>query len=112
MTHQVSQVCLTVITAIYCIRNLSFSISRTRLILLQSYKENGLMPPIKKRAAPSMHRLHLKHEDLQRVVNFINNYAKDNAIVLQGRHLGHKHFGGKLLPCHVTKAAVWHLYKE
>jgi hypothetical protein len=26
--------------------------------------------------------------------------------------IGHKHFGGKLMPSHVTKAAVWHLYKE
>ncbi|XP_045551199.1 uncharacterized protein [Salmo salar] len=84
----------------------------TRLTLLHwSYKENGLMPPIRKRAGPSKHRLHLKHEDLQRVVNFINNYAEDNAIVLPGRH-PHKHLGGKLLPPHVTKAAVWHLYKE
>ncbi|XP_071211410.1 uncharacterized protein [Salvelinus alpinus] len=90
-----------------------YGISRTRLTLLhQSYKENGLMPPIKKRAGPSKHRLPLKHEDLQRVVNFINNYAEDNAIVLPGRHQGHKHFGGKLLPSHVTEAAVWRLYKE
>jgi hypothetical protein len=70
------------------------------------------MPPIKKRAGQSKHRLHLKHVDLQRVVNFINNYAKDNTIALPGRHPGHKHFGGKLLPSHVTKAAVWRLYKE
>ncbi|KAK6299988.1 hypothetical protein J4Q44_G00300210 [Coregonus suidteri] len=83
-------------------------ISRTRLTLLhQSYKENGLMPPIKKRAGTSKHRLHLKHEDLQRVVNFINNYAEDNAIVLPGHYPGHKHFGGKLLPSNVTEAAVW-----
>ncbi|KAM9421868.1 uncharacterized protein ACWYII_021765 isoform 2-T2 [Salvelinus alpinus] len=81
----------------------------TRLTLLhRSYKENGLMPPIKKRAGPSKH---LKHEDLQRVVNFINNYAEDNAVVLPGRH-PHKHLGGKLLPSHVTKAAVWRLYME
>jgi hypothetical protein len=45
-------------------------------------------------------------------VNFINNYAEDNAIVLPGHHPGHKLFGAKLLPSHVTKAAVWHLYKE
>ena len=69
------------------------------------------MPPIKKRAGPSKHRLLLKHEDLQRVVN-INNYAEDNAIGLQGRHPGHKHFGGKLLSSHVTKAAGWQLYME
>jgi hypothetical protein len=54
----------------------------------------------------------MKHQDLQRVVNFINTYAEDNAIVLPGRHPGHKHFGRKLLPCHVTQTAVWHLYKE
>jgi hypothetical protein len=66
------------------------------------------MPPIKTRAGPS--KL-LKYEDLQRVVNFINNYAEDNAIVLPGLHPGHKHFGGKLLPSHVTKAARNH-YKE
>ena len=93
---------------------MSFSISRTSptLLLHQSYKENGLMPPIKKRAGPSKHRLLLKHEDQQRVVNFINNYAEDNAIVLPGRHPEHKLFSGKLLPSHVTKAAVWRLYKE
>ena len=45
------------------------------------------------------------------MVNF-NNYAEDNAIVLPGHHTGHKHFGGKLLPSHVTKAAVWRLYEE
>ena len=70
------------------------------------------MPPIKKRAGPSKHRLDLNHEDLQRVVNFINNYAEDNVIVLPGCHPGHKHFRGKLLPSHVTKAAMWRLYKE
>ncbi|KAM9540392.1 uncharacterized protein ACWYII_038461 [Salvelinus alpinus] len=89
-----------------------YGIRRTRQTLLhQSYKENGLMPLIKKRSGPSKRRLHLKHEDLQRVVNF-NNYAEDNAIILPGRHPGHKHFGGKLLLSHVTKAAVWCLYKE
>jgi hypothetical protein len=70
------------------------------------------MPPIKKRAGPSKHRLQLKHEDLQRVVIIINNYAEDNSIVLPGRLPGHKHFRGKLLPSHVTKAAVWRLNKE
>jgi hypothetical protein len=45
-------------------------------------------------------------------VNFINNYAEDNAIVIPGHHPGHKYFGGKLLPSHVTKAAVRRLYKE
>jgi hypothetical protein len=45
------------------------------------------------------------------VVNFIN-YADDNAIVLPGSHPGHKYLGGKLLPSHVSKAAVLSLYKE
>jgi hypothetical protein len=77
-------------------------------LLHQSYRENGLMPTIKKRAGPSKHRLHLKHEDLHRVVNFMNNYTEDYAKILPGQ----KHFCGKLLLSHVTKAAVWHLYKE
>ena len=59
------------------------------------------------RASPSKHRLLLKHEDLQRVENFISNYEEDNTIVLPG----HKHFAGKLLPSLLIKAAVWHLYK-
>lgn len=45
------------------------------------------------------------------MVNFINNYAEENAIVLPGRH-PHKHLGGKLLTSHVKSAAVWRLYKE
>uniref|UniRef100_A0A673WLV4 Uncharacterized protein n=1 Tax=Salmo trutta TaxID=8032 RepID=A0A673WLV4_SALTR len=36
----------------------------------------------------------------------------ESAIVLPGCHPGHKHFGGKLLPSHVTKTAVWRIYKE
>ena len=55
------------------------------------------MPPIRKRAGPSKHRLPLKQEDLQRVVHFINNHREDYVIVLPGRHPGHQHFGGKLL---------------
>jgi hypothetical protein len=52
------------------------------------------MSSINKRASPSKHWLQLKHEDLQQVVN-LNNYAKDNAIVLPGQ----KNFDGRLLPC-------------
>ncbi|KAM9479555.1 uncharacterized protein ACWYII_006685 [Salvelinus alpinus] len=84
-----------------------YSISRTRLTLLhQSYKENGLMPPIKKRAGPSKHRLQLKHEDLQQVLNFINNYAEDNAIVLPGCHPGHKRWKAADIPCDKSSDVV------
>ena len=67
------------------------------------------MPPIKKRAGPNKHRLHLKHEDLQRVVNFINNYR-----IMQQYYQDATQDTGSLVEscCHVTNAVVWRLYKE
>lgn len=64
----------------------------------------------KKHSLPRPQARFISPEDINRVVDFIKNYAEDNAIMLPGRQPGHKDWHVKLLPTHVSKASVWRLY--
>jgi hypothetical protein len=54
----------------------------------------------------------LSHDDIEKVVKFISNYAEDHAIILPGRIPGYKDFKMKLLPSSTTKASVFRLYRS
>ncbi|ROI16573.1 hypothetical protein DPX16_22550 [Anabarilius grahami] len=79
--------------------------------IVKHYEENGARPRLrKKHSLPRPPARFIRPEDINRVVDFIKNYAEDNAIMLPGRQPGHKDWHVKLLPTHVSKASVWHLY--
>lgn len=91
-----------------------FSIGRDTLAdIVKHYEENGARPRLrKKHSLPRPPARFISPEDINRVVDFIKNYAEDNAIMLPGRQPGHKDWHVKLLPTHVSKASVWHLYMK
>ncbi|XP_048020971.1 uncharacterized protein LOC125251957 [Megalobrama amblycephala] len=79
--------------------------------IVKHYEENGARPRLrKKHSLPRPPARFIRPEDINRVVDFIKNYAEDNAIMLPGRQPGHKDWHVKLLPTHVSKASVWRLY--
>ncbi|XP_055076286.2 uncharacterized protein [Misgurnus anguillicaudatus] len=79
--------------------------------IVKHYEENGARPRLrKKHSLPRPPVRFIKSEDINRVVDFIKNYAEDNAILLPGQQPGHKYCHVKLLPTHVSKASVWRLY--
>lgn len=51
-------------------------------------------------------------EDTKRVVQFLTNYADENALVLPGRVPGFKRDDIKLIPSSHTKILVYTRYKE
>lgn len=52
------------------------------------------------------------YEDVQRTVQFLTNYARENALVLPGRVPGFKKDDIDLLPSSHTKVFVYSRYKE
>ncbi|XP_042570871.1 uncharacterized protein LOC122135487 [Cyprinus carpio] len=78
-----------------------FSIGRDILTdKVKHYEENGARPrSSKKHSLPRPPARFISPEDINRVVDFIKNYAEDNAIMLPGQQ-----------PAHVSKASVWRLY--
>ena len=91
-----------------------YSISQNKLTaVLKHYKQNGMVPHLKRPGGRhTSNKRYLKHEDILRVVNFLNNFAEANALVLPGRVPGFTRFDIKLLPSHETKASVWRKYKN
>ncbi len=53
-----------------------------------------------------------KADDVQKVVEFITNYAEDNAILLPGRIPGYKKTDIQLIPSSTTKNLVWCAYVQ
>ncbi|XP_064631512.1 uncharacterized protein LOC135489836 [Lineus longissimus] len=88
-------------------------ISQNRLTdCIKWYKVNGLTPKVKKSGGKRKMACFLTHDDIQRTVKFISNYAEDHAIILPGRIPGYKDFKMKLLPSSTTKASVFRLYRS
>ncbi|XP_064651551.1 uncharacterized protein LOC135502539 [Lineus longissimus] len=77
------------------------------------YKENGISIRKKKRGGRhKTNKRYLTYDDIQKVVQFLSNFAEANNIILPGRHPCQKNlFEVKLLPSHVTKAEVYRLYR-
>ena len=77
--------------------------------LKASVKEDGVLP-----RQHGNHRRVPRHafrlEETQAVITFIRNYTEQNGIHLPGRIPGFKKTDIQLLPCHMTKKAVWRLY--
>ena len=48
--------------------------------------------------------------ELKCIVNFLRNYAEENAVLLPGRIPGFKRFDLQLLPTNTTKRGVWEHY--
>ncbi|CAK6983922.1 uncharacterized protein LOC125248430, partial [Scomber scombrus] len=79
--------------------------------IVKHFEENGACPRAKKKhPQPRPPARFISPEHIDRVLEFIKNYAEDNAIMLPGRHPGHKDWHVKLLPTHVSKASAWRLY--
>jgi len=53
----------------------------------------------------------LSYDDFQHIVDFILNYAEDNAVILPGRVPAFKRSDIRLLPSTDTKSSVWRKYK-
>ncbi|XP_041960039.1 uncharacterized protein LOC121718821 isoform X3 [Alosa sapidissima] len=82
--------------------------------IIKHSEENGARPRLrKKNSKPQSPVWFINSEHINRVVEFIKNYAEDHSIMLPGRHPGHKDYRHvKLLPTHVSKASVWRLYTK
>jgi integrase len=75
----------------------NFKISGEKLdACIKWYKTNGLAPRYKKSGGRRKDPRFLSHDDIKRVVSFIENYAEDHAIILPGRIPGFKNFRMKL----------------
>ncbi|XP_065884511.1 uncharacterized protein [Dysidea avara] len=78
--------------------------------LKKHYAENGLTVrehKNKRRLPPKA----LTYQDQTALVQFLQNYAEDNAILLPGRIPGYKRDDLKLLPSSCNKKCVWECYK-
>ena len=87
-------------------------VSQDRLTgLISWYKTNGLVPKEKKSGGRANNINSIQLEDIKRVVQFLTNYASQNALVLPGRVPGFKRDDIKLLPSSHTKVKVYEDYK-
>ncbi|MED6262961.1 hypothetical protein ATANTOWER_031012 [Ataeniobius toweri] len=78
--------------------------------IIRHFDENGARPRLRKKSQRPQDPDFISSEQLRRVLEFIKNYAEDHAIMLPGRHPGHRDWHVKLLPTHMSKASVWRLY--
>lgn len=88
------------------------AIFKDRLAALHKhYHENGVSPRVHgNKGNQPAHAL--TPDDCQRVVDFIFNYAEQNAVLLPGRIPGYRRDDLKLLPSSISKAAVHQQYGE
>ena len=88
------------------------TIGRKRLKnLTNHFKENGLIPRVRGNTKrPPKHAL--SFSSIEYVVQFLVNYADQNAILLPGRVPGYRNTDLKLLPSSVYKRGIWKVYKE
>ncbi|MEQ2158956.1 hypothetical protein GOODEAATRI_017463 [Goodea atripinnis] len=78
--------------------------------IITHFDENSARPRLRKKSQQPHDPHFISSEQLHTVLEFINNYAEDHAIMLPGRHPGHRDWHVKLLPTHVSRASVWRLY--
>lgn len=74
--------------------------------------DNGVSPVDYKAGGRRYNTRSYTAEDVTAVVNFLVNFAEENAVFLPGRVPGYKSAEVKLLPSSMTKAEVWRTYKD
>ena len=79
--------------------------------LIHHFKENGLTPRVHGNMKSSPKHA-LSFSSIEHVVQFLVNYADQNAILLPGRVPGYRNTDLKLLPSSVSKRGIWKVYKE
>ncbi|KAG7481875.1 hypothetical protein JOB18_007261 [Solea senegalensis] len=78
--------------------------------IIKHFDVNGARPRVRKNSPRPPSPKFIGRKQIDGAVEFIKNYAEDNAIMLPGRHFGHRDWHVKLLPTRVSKATVWRLY--
>jgi len=88
-------------------------IGRKRLRLLRKRAiEQGIQPVRHGNAGRTPTHKVMTFEDVQRVADFLNNYAENNALILPGRVPSFRDQSLKLLPSWETKTAMHDLYAK
>ena len=88
-------------------------IGRKRLRLLRKRAiEHGIQPVRHGNAGRTPTHKVMTFEDVQHVVDFLNNYAENNALILPGRVASFRDQSLKLLPSWETKTAMHDLYAK
>ncbi|XP_033096656.1 uncharacterized protein LOC117100916 [Anneissia japonica] len=87
---------------------------KTLTALVKHYLSNGIELKTKRSGGCGNNTRKFSGEDHKRAVEFITGYAEVHALVIPGRVPGFKSADPRtrLLPCNVTKAKVWRLYKK
>ena len=89
-----------------------FRISKDKLTsTVKFYNEFGVAPRMKRGGGRRANKKVLVHEDVERIVRFIQNFADSSAMPLPGRIPGFKRADIRMLPTTETKSFVWRKYK-
>ena len=89
-----------------------FRISQNKLTnLIKFYQQHGLVPRLKRCGGRVLSKGLLTVQDVQRVKQFITNFADVHAMSLPGRIPGFKRSDIQVLPTTETMTSVWRRYK-